>query len=518
MTIILLIALLLTTFFLRAYPRILLPNAITGDTYFHLYLIKSIALNKGVIPKQDKRFLLNSDCNYPFFYHWLMALFGSNLMYFAERYSSAFFDAVNCFFVFLLANLFFAQFHLSENHALAVALIYALHPILFKTGDEPRVHSGSSRVFVQTLFLAHMTGTYLYLYFDSISGICISVFTGALVFFTAAFGFQVMLFFAPLIAVFFPIYFLIVIAALLMSILITWGRSWRLITTKYHHLVYLYKSKMYYQQLALSTDVKQAVSSFLRLLKLFFTFRIVEFFRTLFLNESPVIRNILGFHALIILFNYHYFWDCKFLYVWMMASMCLFLITKLPGLRIIGKAERYLEYAICPALIVGVLFFSQFSYAIWLLVPYLLFCIIGIYVYNKEYIDNHKGENNDFVAIREMFRKFNDQHKEGIIWTMHPFLYKSMFFTKFPILGYYAGTINYDLAPKQEVHDMLGNYPYPSFDFFDVLNRYQVSYIITTKTYFSNYLQKAKIDENDLGKCNWSKIAESDLMIIYGKA
>lgn len=515
MTVIFLISILLLTFFLRAYPRIILPHSVTGDSYFHLYLIRLIIKNKRRSPREDKRYVLNSECNYPYFYHWLMALLGEKRMFFTERYSSSFFDTVNCFLMYLLAQCVFVQHDLSDNYALIVSLLYAVQPILFKTGDEPRIHNGSSRVFVQALFLAHMIGAYWYLNFHSLTGLSLSVISATFIFFTAAFGFQVLLFFTPVIAVFFPFYLFITVLSLLLSIVVTRGRSWELIAAKYSHLIYLYKSKMYYQRLSLWTDVKVFIKSCFGLAKLLFTFQIGSFFRKSYLNHSPIMRNLLGFHMFIILLNVEYYSRFKFLYVWMLTAFLLFLITKLPGLRIIGKAERYLEYAVYPSLILCVLFLSQFSFAVWLIFPYLVFCLIGIYVYNKEYIDGHKIENNDFEATKELFENFNSQNKEGIIWTLHPFLYKPMFFTKFPILGYYAGTINYEKVPKREIEDMLGNYPYPSFDFFKVLSRYEVSYIITAKSYLNHYLKKAGATEKELEEKGLTKIGETALIVIY---
>lgn len=508
MILLLLSVILLLTFFLRAYPRIILPYAIASDTYFHLYLTQSIIENKGKYKKKDPRFLLNSECNYPYFYHWLLSLFGKKNILFAERYSSAFFDTINCLIVYLFSYDTFNNKQFNEIFSLLPSLIYCIHPVLFKSGDEPRVHNGSSRVLAQTIYLMHVLGFYFFISNNSVLGAVLSICSASFIFFTSVFGIQVLLFFSLIFVFVFPIYPLLIILSFLLSIVITKGRTWQILKINYEHSVFLYKSKLYYQKFSLLTDFKNFLKVLLNLLKDLFSFKIKKFIKDLYTSKSSVYRNILGFHTFLIILNFQYFNQHRFLYLWMVSSVIFFILTKVPNFRFIGKAERYLEFAICPSFILFSIFFVEHNISVYLIAVYALFGLIGIYFYNKEFIELYKAENSDFKEVQIVFEKFNTSQLSGVIWTMHPFSYKLMFFSVFPILGYFAGTVNKQHSSEEELDDMMGNYPYPSYDLFNIIEKYSVEYIIITKTYLHGYLEKAGINENVFIGKKMEKVAE----------
>ncbi|MBK9193311.1 MAG: hypothetical protein IPM77_18475 [Crocinitomicaceae bacterium] len=88
-----------------------------------------------------------------------------------------------------------------------------------------------------------------------------------------------------------------------------------------------------------------------------------------------------------------------------------------------------------------------------------------------------------------------------------------MFFTKFPVLGYFAGTINKKKSREEEISDMTGNYPYPSFNLKHILEHYNVKYIITNPLYFNNYLTAGNIDLNSITEIKL--ISENSSVVIY---
>jgi len=506
---------LLLTFFLRAYPRIILPNAIASDTYFHLYLTKKIIANKLKYPKKDDRFLLNSECNYPFFYHWLLALFGEKKLYVSERHSSAIFDTINNLIVFFFSISVFHNNQLNEFYCLIPSLIYCFHPALIKSGDEPRVHNGSSRVLAQTLYLVHIYGLYLFISTNSMYALTFSIFAAAFIFFTTVFGIQVILFFQLILVFVIPYYPLVVLASFLLSLLITWGRSWSILKINFQHSAFLFKSKLYYQKLSLRTDLKIYIKAVLSFLNYLASLKILKLVHNFYFSTSHLHRLLFSFNTFLIIFYWSYFEKYTFLYIWILASIVLFLLTKIPILRFAGKAERYLEFGIVPSFILISVCISENPKLIFMLIPFTLFGLIGVYKYNKEFIDNYTKENSEFVETKEIFEAFNAKNKAGIIWTLHPFLYRLMFYSKFPILGYFAGTINKKKSSEAELADIMGNYPYPSYDLFTVTNKYKVDYIITKKQYLNQYLETAKINYGEL--LTHFEVVEENASLIFLK-
>jgi hypothetical protein len=511
---ILIFIILLAAFFLRAYPRILLPFAIASDTYFHLYMIKSIHENKGKYLKKDSRFLLNSECNYPYFYHWLLSLFGEPAYYFAERYSSAFFDSANCLIVYFFSFTLCSQNQINTSFAFAPTLIYAIHPALFRNGNEPRVYNGSSRVLGQTLHLLHMFGAFLFYTQHSLPGLCIAIISASLIFITTTFGVQVLFFFSLIFAFLYPSYPLFILASFLISLLLSRGRAGAIFKVNFEHYLFQFKNKIYYKRNYVLGHIRLQLLEFLRSFKLLISLNFKGFIRNFYMNTSPIQINLLGFHSFFIVFYWTHVAEYKFLYFWIVAGVFAFLFTKIPTFKFLGKPERYLEFALFPTFFLATVAGTEHSFFIYLAGPYFLFCLLGIYFYQKDFIDKYKIENDDFFKTQKMFSEFNTTSREGIIWALNIFSHKEMFFSTFPILGYYSGAINMKISSRDELDDLTGNHPFPSFELFRIIEKYRINYIITEKSYLREYLKKAKLDPKILQE-KLTEIYSTDLMIIF---
>lgn len=513
MIFLLLSLLLILTFIVRAYPRFILPRAIASDTFFHLYLAQLIRKNKGICPKEDPRFLLNGECNYPFFYHTLLAAFGNRGLFFAERFSSAFFDVLNNLLVFAIAYNYFQSAGIPVHNSLFPVLIYSLLPVLIKTGDEPRVQNGSSRVLAQTLYLLHMYSLFIYLENTEFPYLLLCTVSASFIFFTTVFGIQVLLFFGIMISVFYPWYLLVLLSAFTISLILTFGKTWNILKTNFMHSVFLFKSKLYYQKLSPKTDVVNYLRFIKKLIIFFFKGQFRSLVHEFYFNQTPIHFLITSFHFFLIIFFFTKFQTSGLLLIWLICSITLFFLTKIPHLRFIGKAERYFEFGFAPALILCVSLLYKFDYLWPLFALYLLWCITGVFLYNNEFIKSQKINDFEFEPTENTLRQFNDTFDSGTIWTVHPFLYKYMFFTKFPVLGYFAGTINKKISSEEEISDMTGNYPYPSFNLRHILEHYNVKYIITNPLYFKNYLSAGNIDLNSVPEIKL--VSENSSVVIY---
>ncbi|MBK9193312.1 MAG: hypothetical protein IPM77_18480 [Crocinitomicaceae bacterium] len=396
MIFILLSLILILTFIVRAYPRFILPHAIASDTFFHLYFAQLIRKNKGICPKTDTRFLLNGECNYPFFYHTLLAAFGNRGLFFAERYSSAFFDVLNNLLVFAIGYNYFLSAGIPVINSLFPVLIYSLLPVLIKTGDEPRVQNGSSRVLAQTLYLLHMYSLFMYMGNTELSYLIISAVSASFIFFTTVFGIQVLLFFGIIISIFYPWYLFIIISAFAMSLILTFGKTWNILKTNFMHSVFLFKSKLYYQKLSPKTDVVNYLRFIKKLIVLFFAGKIKSFLHEFYFNQTPIHFLVTSFHFFLVIFFFFEFEASGLLLIWLICSITLFFLTKIPHLRFIGKAERYFEFGFAPALILSVSLLYRFNDLWPFFTVYLIWCVTGILLYNQEYIKSQKINDVEF--------------------------------------------------------------------------------------------------------------------------
>lgn len=486
------IILFILCFIVRAWPRILLPHAIASDGFFHLYYSHLIRKNKFRVPAIDERFLLNKNVDYPYFYHWLMSFPGTNARLFLERFVSAICDSLSCIILYLITNYVLKN----EEVSLIVCILFIVAPSLFKNSDEPRVYHGSTRVFAQLLYFVFMFGWILSMNGNFI-GIVISIFSGSLIYITTKFGIQTLLFFGIIISVFYPFHFLLIIVAFVLSIVLTQARSLKTLKLHFLHSRFLFKSNLFFQAFNFKRDISELYYALIAPLKALGEMNISKLLKTLFSPESSILKNFIAFHPYLILVNYKLAVSNPAFYVWACAGVMVFLLTKIPKLRFLGKPERYLEFSLPPVLILFYIGFLSL-FPTYLLVFYLLMSLIFSFYYSTEFIQHNKAFNNSFLSDKIFFEKFNSVAEKGIIWTLHPFMYKPMYFTNFPILGYFGGTIDSQKQTAEEKKDIIDNYPFPSKELFSVVAKYGISYLITEKKYFFQYLKYSDIPYSDV--------------------
>lgn len=507
-----LIFILILAFVLRSIPRIILPYGIASDSYFHLYLTKSIIQHRMHCPKKDERFLLNTLCTYPYLHHYFLALFGQKKILTGERYSSQFYDTINTLLVFVLTNLSTSEFFLLNSAGLIPAFIYAISPVFFRFGDEPRVYNGSSRVMAQTIYLLHIAGLLL-LQSNSIwTGSIIILITAAMIFNTTKFGIQVLLLFGIFFSVLNYWYGILVVGGFLLSVIISVGRTYKVLEIHIQHLIFLFKSKLYYRKFSPKTDLKKFLSTMNRQVSFLVKFNFRAFLNDFFLNLDPIHNLIVGFHVILLSTLTFSTQKNPVLFYFILGSLFAFLLTKLPRFRFLGKAERYLEFALAPAIILVFNRDWNSPLMIALLLLYIIFCICGIIIYELDFIKKYRGENDEFIKISEAFKLFNSTNTRGIVWTLNQHFHKPIFFTDFPILGYYAGTINKQKSTQKELDDMMQNYPYPSYDLMRIVEEYNIRYIITLKINLSNYLKLAQITDDFFEK-HFEILNETDSLV-----
>ena len=477
---------ILGSFFIRALPRLRLKNAlVSSDTYFHLYCAQIIRDNSFRLPRKLPRVVLDHNYTYPFLYHYLLACFPLKYRLWAERLTGAFFDTTSLIIIY-----FFLQWVVRRMGAdflmtglpIWVAALYTFSPALLRIGSGPRAYNGSPRVVGQMLYLLHLLAAYYTFETQSLFGLGISLLAGAALITAAKFGTQVLILFGIWFVVLLsPYYFFMLAGCLLLAIVGTKGRAWKVIDGHVRHSIFYWKhlQKVFLfphirtgrKYLRSSLSIGWRGVRFLRLGDVFLWYYSEPYFLHLWVTVYPQ-------YLLIFLYMSRYtqlnLLD-RFLVVWMGASLFWFLLTKLKPFLFLGEGERYLEYGLFPSLylLVKCLPIQLRPF----LTVFLMYSIVSAAFFIRQYIGNYGQTNQDHERTETIFSELN-QCSEGVIMPIGSSHYQALYRSHFPVLTHGAN-IDERLLPYDEFELVYGNYPYPSRRFREIVSRYHVSYIVT---------------------------------------
>jgi hypothetical protein len=296
------------------------------------------------------------------------------------------------------------------------------------------------------------------------------------------------LFFTVFISYFYPA---IVIGSLLLSIALSKGRALHIITGQVKHSVFYVK---YLQRVFIWPHLEY----------------ITDYFRKLATNGWNLLRcNKVSeagrwfyaeryfLHILVTVYPQFLMllpliWQYKqmlpverFFLVWMAAGLFFFFITKLKWVLFLGEGERYLEYALFPSLFIAVKYFLEFNESI--VYGFLIYSIVSAFYYVGEYLICYGKNNSDYMETDFAFKQFNNM-PSGVIWPIGSFHYQALYRSNFPVLSH-GGNIDERLISGAEFMLVYGNYPYPSGNFEKIIEKYNVSYIVSNKSSVEYYAE-----------------------------
>lgn len=509
---------LLTIFFacfiIRALPRIFLPNSIASDTYFHLYRAQTIRDVGFRIAKKLPRVILPHENTYPFLYHYVLALFPDKHRMFAERLTGAFFDTISTLLVYLFSSWLVEhdrQFSEYSHLPLIVTICFAFSPAMLRIGSGPRAYNGSPRTMGQTLYLAHLFAAFIALESSSLVMAATSILSGALLIVTAKFAVQVLVFFGSFFIFFLSASYAAYLAmAFLFSILITRGAAITVLKGQVKHSINYVK---HLQKIFLHPNVISFKDYILRCLKAPYYVLSLQPVRALswfFAENYPL-------HLLLFVFPQFLFVPYKFsgygsigmgekaLLVWAVAGLFWFVLTKMRLLMFLGEGERYLEYSLFPSFFITVTFFWQHQVVLHFWIGYSLLSAI-YYIY--EYLRYYKANNLRFHSIHNCLHNFIVD-KKAVVWPIGSHHFEALFHSKNSILTHGAN-IDGDLFNIDDFMLIYGNYPYPSKNWRDIINKYAVSYIYCDKIALDYYKNVILEDTEIFEKC-LEKVCNSDI-------
>ncbi len=492
---IILFLILAISFFIRTLPRLLHPNAIVSDTYFHLYRAQTIRDAGFRLTKKLPRVILPHENTYPFLYHYLLALFPGNARLWAERLTGAFFDTCNALLIYIFTHWLIWQNFPGGEYAeisLMVTALYAFSPALLRIGSGPRAYNGSPRIMGQTLYLIHIFSAIIFLETGWYVFAGLSVLAGALLIVTAKFAVQVLVFFGLFISFAEPVYFFIVIFAFLTSIMVTAGKSLFVLKGQINHSLNYVK---HLQKIFLHPYVQTLKEYLTTCLTIIYYILILKFKKA----ADIFFRDNYPLHLLA--FVYPQFILCGFILLhqddpifprqnifiaWIISGMFWFLLTKLRPMMFLGEGERYLEYAIYPSfLLVTLYFFKEYKTIFFL---WLLFCALSAIYYIKDYCKNYRLLDELFGVKKLSFNQL-PKDRATVIWPIGSHHFEVLYLSNDNHFILTHGTnIDEKIFSNEDFMLVYGKYPYPSSDWNKIITTYDVSYIASSPSAFDYYM------------------------------
>lgn len=479
-------------FIVRFVPRLLRLNAIDSDTYFHLLYAKAIRENGFHIPKRYPRVILDHKSDYPFLYHTLLALFPIDLREWAERLTPATFDTLSLFAVYLFSGWVQQQnpsLSSLTNLPIWTAIIFALSPHILRLGVGP-IYCGSPRLVGQFLYVLHILTAYMAFSAHNVGFLLISLLAGSVLVITAQFSSQVFIFFGILFCLFIsPYYFLLILGSLLLSIVLTKGKTLDVLKGHVKHSTYYYQELQHIINIPRIVTLRKYIRNVISALGYLVRFQPLNFLQWYFRRETYYLHLLITTvpQFIVIIFILPEILSLsvnRFLLVWAAAGLVWFFITKYKKFLFLGEGERYLEYALFPSVFLTVqyLLIHNVTIALYIWLGYLTCCTL---FYSWQYLNT---TIDDFDITERLFIKLNSM-PEGVIWPIGWFNWQTVYRAKFPVLSH-GQNMDIKHLPLEEFRLVYGNYAFPSEHYREIIERYKVSYIITSRDALDHYLLK----------------------------
>lgn len=339
------------------------------DAGAHLLLRRQIRRHRMRLRIEGWPLVLDKRFTYPWAFHWLLALLPESWLRRVPPLTSAICDCLHALIVVWLAG-HVAPMVAPGIDAPAVALVAGLlfgtSPALLVAGFGPRAYEVTPRPFGELLYTVVMTGVLLFLIEGSAIGLGAALLAAGLLLLSSKFAAQVLLFCTPVMALLARDARLVLLlpAAFLVAMGLSGGGYWWILRTQWVHLRH-YRRTLQYEHPVLARrnrgrDLLRAVAAVLSAPR-----DRVRWTAVIQLAEANtllqfLLRNVLWcavvLLSLVSVANHGTSvatpWG-GWLLAWMLPPLVPFLVTSLRDFRFLGEAERYPEYGIAPAALLG---------------------------------------------------------------------------------------------------------------------------------------------------------------------
>ncbi len=343
------------TALLRLVPGLVWPrHAMDGG--YHMLLRREIRRHRLRMPRRVQAMALDEEQTYPWWYHWLLALFPERWLIRVPPLVSTLLDAVHAVIVVVLAARLVPDS--AATVGLVAGLLFATAPALLVVGIGPRAYEITPRPLGELCFTIFMAATGAYLATAQAIWIVTAVLAGVVLLMSSKFAAQVIVFCVPVIAAVTRTWAPLGLAAasFAAALLLTRGRYWWILSGQWQHLR-IFRRRLQHEHVilrdrnrwgALAAALGQAIRAPRNRAALGELARLAEHNTVL----QFLLRNLLwcGTLALVAAGAFSTWPDDRgwrqWLVAWAVAPILPFLLSSLRRFRFLGEAERYPEYAV----------------------------------------------------------------------------------------------------------------------------------------------------------------------------
>ena len=524
MEFIILLAILILTFLLRALPGILWTRGeSSGDQGYHFLCAERIRENKFKYPERLKGFLLPGIYDYPPLFHYFLALFPRDIRERLGPFFSAIIDVIHVFviytFILHIAQLpdFAGYIQNPSLTACIAALLFATSPSLLYYGMGPRAFHATPRTLGELFFTVSFLSGCIYYLQGSLWALFLASLFAGLVFLTSKFGSQVLVFFSVILALFLQSLFFIALPVfgLIVALVLSKGHYRKVFVGWIKQTLYIRRN---IQQNVSSVRFRNDPSEFKNIISSTKEKDFRDFSRSflkIITNNTYVIfaiRNVMFFLVFYLVLKHLEFVTTNnvlfFLFSWILASLIIFFLTSLRPFLFLGEAERYIEHSVpAQVILLSVLFAFWMDYMVFglLLLYHLVFYVCNnvlIYGFYKLGRENRKAKEDLFSWF--ISNKINGKKVLSIPTDYYEIQYKTDNAVLFP-------PANFTLISEDDRDELFEEYPYPNRDLEKQIKRYKLDLIVVNK---KNLDYASKRGWNyDLNP--YRRIFENDVYVVY---
>ena len=526
MSFIILLAILILTFLLRALPEILRIRGESSDQFFHFLWAERIRENKFKYPERIKGFLLPGIYDYPPLFHYLLALISRTKREQLAPFFSAIIDTIQVLVIYAFI-LYIAQtpeFAIYVPNppltACVAALLFATSPSLLYYGIGPRAFHATPRTLGELFFTISFLSGCIYYLQGNIWALFLACIFAGLVFLTSKFGSQVMIFFSIILA--------LILKSLFFITLPIFGLIAAFALSKGHYrkvFIGWIKDSLYIRNVLrrCSSKYRNNPSEFKNILLSIKKKDFIEFLRSflkIITNNTYVIliiRNVMLFLVFYLVLKYLEFVTTNnvlfFLFSWILASLIILFMTSLRPFLFLGEAERYIEHSIPAQVILLSVFFTFTSPSVQMLIALLTYHGL-FYAANIALIyELYKMSSHDRNSKEELFNWLVTEAITGkkILAIPDVYHYELVYRTDNAVLFPPASAT----LITENIHNRLWEeLPWPTRDLQRLIESYGLDLIIVNKKQIDYALKRGW--NYDLS--HYTKVHENNVYVVYQTA
>ena len=345
----------LATAVLRLVPGLTWPrHAMDGG--YHMLLRREIRRHGMTMPRRVAAMALDEEQTYPWWYHWLLALFPERWLIRLPPLVSTLLDSAHAIIVVVLAARLVPE--AGATAGLVAGLLFATAPALLVVGIGPRAYEITPRPLGELSFTIFMAAGGAFVVTRDPIWIVTATLAGVVLLMSSKFAAQVVVFCAPVVAViahsWVPVLF--AIGTFAAALLLTRGRYWWVLSGQWKHLS-IFRRRLQHEHAilrdrnrwaALAAAIGRATRAPRDREALGDLARLAEHNTVL----QFLLRNLLWCGTLALLATGQFpawqeepGWQ-RWLVGWAVAPIAPFLLSSLRRFRFLGEAERYPEYGV----------------------------------------------------------------------------------------------------------------------------------------------------------------------------